>query len=508
MSASGALIGLDIGTSGARALAIDIDGNVVAQASREYPLSSPHPGWSEQDPEHWWSAAQAVLRQVVGELKEAPLGLGLTGQMHGAVFLDGRDRVIRPAILWNDQRTARQCESMHDRVGRDRLIGITGNPAITGFQAPKILWLREEEPAAYARVARVLLPKDFVRLRLTGVAATDASDASGTSLLDLRRRDWSAELLDAFEIPRRWLPAVHEGPELTGVITQAAAESTGLPVGTPVAAGGGDNAAAAVGNGIVEEGLVSSSIGTSGVVFAHTDQLLIEPGGRLHTFCHALPGAYHVMGVTLSAGAALRWWRDAMGGGLDYDAMSILASEAPPGTHGLLFLPYLTGERTPHVDPFARGAFHGLRLHHSRAHLTRAVMESVTHSLKDCLDLILGLGVQAREIRATGGGARSAFWRQMQSDMYGVVVRRTRSDEGPAFGAALLAGVAAGVFADVREACSVIRLDADLHTPDANVHRAYSSAHVAFRGLYAELAPDMHWIAQTDPPDHATGDNP
>jgi xylulokinase len=511
LSGHGALIGLDVGTTGARAIAIDLAGSVVAQASHEYPLSSPRPGWSEQDPEHWWVAAQAVLRRVMGELRERPLGLALTGQMHGAVFLDAHDQVIRPAILWNDQRTASQCRSMEKTVARERLIEITGNPAITGFQAPKILWLREEEPAAYARVARVLLPKDFIRLRLTGDAATDASDASGTSLLDLRRRDWSGELLDAFGIPLRWLPEVHEGPEVTGVISASASETTELPRGTPVAAGGGDNAAAAVGNGIVEEGLASSSIGTSGVVFAHTDRLRIDPAGRLHAFCHAIPGSYHVMGVTLSAGASLRWWRDAMGADLDYDGMSALAAQAQPGSGGLIFLPYLTGERTPHLDPLARGAFAGLSAHHSQADLTRAVMEGVVHSLTDCLDLIVDLGLAVREIRATGGGARSAFWRQMQSDMYGIPVRRTRSDEGPAFGAALLAGVAAGVFSDVRQACALIALDPDAHAPDPNLHRLYSARHAAFTSLYAELAPDMHRLAldqRNVPPNRTTGDNP
>ena len=495
MSGDGVLIGLDVGTGGTRALAIDADGKLIAQASAEYPLSTPRPGWAEQDPEHWWQATLSVLRQVVSQLRTPVIGLGLTGQMHGAVFLDGRDRVIRPAMLWNDQRTAAQCASMHERVGRERLIEISGNPAITGFQAPKILWVRDEEPDAYLQIARVLLPKDFVRLRLTGEAATDASDASGTSLLDLRSRNWSSEVLDALDIPRRWLPAVHEGPDVAGAVSEGAASFTGLPAGLPVVAGGGDNAAAAMGTGIVTQGLISSSIGTSGVLFAHTDSLRIDPLGRLHAFCHALPGAYHVMGVTLSAGSSLRWWRDAMGGDLDYEQLSQLAATAPPGCDGLFFLPYLTGERTPHLDPAARGAFAGLGTHHSRAHLTRAVMEGVTHSLRDCLDLIQGLDLQASEIRATGGGARSALWRQLQADMFGIQVRRTLREEGPAFGAALLAGMGTGVFTSAADACAVIPLDPMVQAPDADLHRQYSRLHETYRRLYEELAPTMHRMA-------------
>lgn len=308
------LIGLDVGTTGARAIAIDLDGDVIATASAAYPLSTPRPGWTEQDPDDWWRATQAVLNQVVAGSTTPPMAIGLTGQMHGSVFLDEADRVIRPALLWNDQRTADQSRSITERVGAERLIEVTGNPAITGFQAPKILWLRDHEPDAYARVRRVLLPKDYVRLRLTGERATDVSDASGTLLLDLRKRAWSDEILARLEIPREWLPGVHESPEQTGTVTPRAATATGLPAGLPVAAGAGDNAASAVGNGVVREGVVSSSIGTSGVVFAHTDEPRTDPHGRLHSFCHAVPGAYHLMGVTLAAGGALRWWRDTMGG--------------------------------------------------------------------------------------------------------------------------------------------------------------------------------------------------
>jgi xylulokinase len=486
------LIGLDIGTSGARAVAVDLLGNVIAAASEDYPLSTPRPGWTEQDPELWWVASQAVLSGVVAQLNDPPLAVGLTGQMHGSVFLDADDRVIRPALLWSDQRTASQCLSITEKVGRKRLVEITGNPALTGFQAPKILWLRENEPDAYARVRRVLLPKDYIRLMLTGEYATDASDASGTLLLDLRRRDWSEEILQALEIPRDWLPEVHEGSEVTGVVTETAAETTGLPAGLRVAAGGGDNAAAAVGNGIVREGLVSSSIGTSGVVFADSGTLRIEPKGRLHAFCHAVPGRYHLMGVTLSAGGSLRWWRDASGSGLDYEEMTSLAAQAPPGSEGLVFLPYLSGERTPHLDPLARGAFVGLNLRHSQAHLARAVMEGVTYSLKDCLDLMIGLRMPVTEVRATGGGARSQLWRQLQADVFGLPVHRTRIEEGPAFGAALLAGVAGGAYSDVLEACEVVGLDPEVTTPDPGLHQLYDRYHQAYSDLYAASAPVMH----------------
>jgi xylulokinase len=492
LSRTGSLIGLDVGTSGARAVAVDLLGNVVAAASADYPLSTPRPGWTEQDPELWWDASQAVLSHVVAQLRDPPLGLGLTGQMHGSVFLDAGDSVIRPALLWSDQRTASQCREITEKVGLEHLVEITGNPALTGFQAPKILWLREHEPDAYARLRQVLLPKDYVRLKLTGERATDASDASGTLLLDLRRREWSDELLQALEIPRSWLPKVYEGPEVTGRITVAAAATTKLPAGLPVAAGGGDNAAAAVGNGIVREGVVSSSIGTSGVVFADSDTPRVDPHGRLHAFCHAIPGRYHLMGVTLSAGGSLRWWRDAGGSGLDYDGLASLAAEVPPGSEGLLFLPYISGERTPHLDPQARGAFVGLTMRHSLSHLTRAVMEGVTYSLKDCLDLVIGLGMPVTEVRATGGGARSPLWRQLQADVFGLPIHRTLIEEGPAFGAALLAGVAGGAYADVFEASALIRLDPEVTVPDPALHRLYQRYHKVYADLYAATAPTMH----------------
>ena len=493
------LLGLDIGTTGARCVAVDDKGTVVAEANAEYPIYAPRPGWSEQRPEDWWEASRGVIAQVVAKVGRDIGAIGLTGQMHGAVFLDESDMVIRPALLWNDQRTAAQAETITQRVGARRLTEIAGNPALTGFQAPKILWLRDEEPRAYGRVASVLLPKDYIRLRLTGERATDASDASGTLLLDLKQRTWSGEILDALEIPVGWLPRVFEGPDLTGQVRQDISSELGLKHQLPVAAGGGDNAAAAVGNGVVRDGLASCSIGTSGVLFAHSDTLSPDPSGRLHAFCHAVPDRYHLMGVTLAAGGALRWWRDLVGRG-GYDELTEFASQAPPGAEGLLFLPYLTGERTPHLDPGARGAFFGLTSRHDLSHLTRAVMEGVAFSLRDSLEIMAELGTSPAQIRATGGGARSPFWLQLLADVLGSSIVRTVVDEGPAYGAALLAGVTAGVFADVDEACARIRLRPDMAEPDTSRARKYDDYYAVYRELYPATASTMHRLADLADP--------
>lgn len=492
------LVGLDVGTSGARAVAVDAEGGVLSRASAPYPIARPRPGWTEQHPEDWWDAARAVLRAIAAEHGDAVAGLGLTGQMHGSVFLDARDRVIRPALLWNDQRTARQAEAIEARVGAQRLVEIAGNPSLTGFQAPKIRWLAEEEPDAYARVAHVLLPKDHVRLRLTGERATDASDASGTLLLDLRTRDWSPELLDALEIPRAWLPEVREGTEPTGGLRPEVAAELGLPAGVPVAAGGGDNAAAAVGLGIVREGIVSSSIGTSGVVFAHRDAPATDPGLRVHTCCHAFPGAYHHMGVTLSAGAALDWWRELLADGGDVAALAQEAAAAAPGAGGLLFAPYLAGERTPHRDPAARGAFVGLTAAHRRPDMARAIMEGVAFALRDGLDAMRELGVPVEQVRAIGGGARSPLWRQVQADVLGAPVHVTQADEGAAYGAALLAGVACGAFADVHEAARGVRLRGEPALPDPEAAARYERLYALYRELYPALRATMHGLGALD----------
>jgi len=488
------LLGLDVGTSGARCLAIDENGRVTATATAAYPLHSPHPGWSEQQPEDWWSASRAVVAKVAQEVGRDVQGIGLAGQMHGAVFLDQRGDVIRPALLWNDQRTAAQCQTITDRVGSERLHQITGNPALTGFQAPKILWLRDEEPEAYAALATVLLPKDFIRLRLTGERATDVSDASGTLLLDLKTRSWSAEILDALDIDRRWLPPVFESSVQAGEVSEGIASELGLRSGTPVAAGGGDNAAAAVGNGVVRPGLASCSIGTSGVLFAHADTLTPDPSGRLHTFCHAVPDRYHQMGVTLSAGGALRWWRDVVGRS-DYDELTELAESAPPGAEGLVFLPYLTGERTPHLDPRARAMFVGLSSRHALAHMTRAVFEGVAFSLRESLEIMNELGLDVAQIRITGGGARSPFWRQLLADVFGRPIARTVADEGPAYGAALLAGIAAGVFRNVDDACAVVQLGPDHCDPDTGRARLYDDYYAAYMRLYPATRASMHELS-------------
>jgi xylulokinase len=490
-------IGVDIGTTGARAVGVDEHGRVVAAASSAYPLLTPRPQWTEQDPARWWQATREVLAEVAGHIRGqrgAVAGIGLTGQMHGSVFLDSAGQVIRPALLWNDQRTASQCAWITERVGRDRLIAITGNPALTGFQAPKVIWLRDAEPASYRRLAHLLLPKDYVRYRLTGELATDASDASGTLLLDLRARDWSAEICAALEIDPGWLPRVYESPEQTGTVAPQVAADLGLPGGVPVAAGGGDNAAAAVGTGIIRDGLASSSVGTSGVVFAHTSAPVIDPLGRVHAFCHAVPGAYAALGVTLSAGGSLRWWRDVTG--RDYDSLDAGAAQVPPGSEGLLFLPYLTGERTPHADPEARGMFFGLTARHTLAHLTRALMEGVVFSLREALDTIRGLGIQIAGIRLTGGGSASDLWRKLQADIYGTAVQRLAVDEGAAYGAALLGHVAGRTFGGVPEAAALVRPLPRADEPDPEAAARYADLYAVYRGLYKRTAADMHRLSE------------
>jgi xylulokinase len=414
--------------------------------------------------------------------------------MHGSVFLDRRGEVIRPALLWNDQRTGAQCDEITERVGAERLVEITGNPALTGFQAPKVLWLRDEEPANYERVEHVLLPKDYVRYRLANELATDASDAVGTLFLDLRRRAWSDEILDALGVPPRWLPRVFESPEATGTVGADVAAEIGLPAGIPVAAGGGDNAAAAIGTAITREGLMSSSIGTSGVLFAHTDEAAIDPSGRIHAFAHAVPDRYCLLAVTLSAGGSLRWWRDVTG--LGYDQLVAEAEAVPPGSEGLMFLPYLTGERTPHLDPRARGGFVGLTARHTRGHMTRALMEGVLFSLRDGLEIMHGVGVRPTEIRAIGGGAVSNLWLRLQADIYGAPVRRLVIEEGAAYGAALLAHVAAGTFVDVEEATSVVRTLPEVTEPDPANGALYEDAYAIYRSLYGTLREEMHRLAE------------
>jgi xylulokinase len=485
-------VGVDVGTTGVRGVAVDELGAVVASATSGYEFRTPQPLWTEQDPEDWWRGTQAVLGRLAGELGSRIAGIGLTGQMHGSVFLDSAGEVIRPALLWNDQRTGKQCAEITERVGADRLRQITGNPALTGFQAPKVLWLRDEEPECYARVAHVLLPKDYVRLRLTRELATDASDAAGTLFLDLRERRWSDAILDALEIPESWLPTVCESPETTGAVPADVATALGMQPRINVAAGGGDNAAAAVGTGIVHNGVLSSSIGTSGVLFAHTETATPDPSGRIHAFCHAVPGKCCLLGVTLSAGGSLRWWRDVTG--LSYDALVGEAESISPGAEGLIFLPYLTGERTPHLDPEARGVFFGLTARHTRAHLTRALLEGVLFSLRDALEIMRELGVRPTTVVATGGGSASPIWLRLQADVYNTEIRRTVIHEGAAYGAALLGHVAAGTFASVNEAVQVVRTMQDAIEPDPRAARTYDSSFELYRALYARTEDLMHGL--------------
>ena len=500
------LLGIDIGTSGTKTLLVDVRGRIAASVTVEYPCYAPRPAWSEQVPEDWWKATVRSVRLALAKarVKGAEVrGIGLSGQMHGSVFLDRGGRVLRRAILWNDQRTGAECEEITRAAGgRDKLIAMVSNPALTGFTAPEILWVRRHEPRLYERTARILLPKDYVRLRLTGEYATEVSDASGTLLLDVKRRAWSKELLGLLGIDAGLLPAVYESPEVSGRLTAQAAKATGLATGTPVVGGGGDQAAGAVGNGIVRRGVISATLGTSGVVFAHADTVETDPLGRVHTFCHAVPGKWHVMGVVLAAGGSLQWFRNVLCQDLvaaarrkkvdPYELITADAAKVPPGSHGLYFLPYLTGERTPHADPNARAAWVGLSNMHTRAHMARAVMEGATYAMRDCLQIIQGMGVPVSQIRVSGGGARSPFWRRLQADIYRQGVWTVSSAEGPAYGVALLAGVGTGVWASVPEACdATIKCLKQSKPTRANValyDRLYPEYGQLYRSLKADFA--------------------
>lgn len=501
-------LGVDIGTSGTKTIAVDSAGRVLAGASQSYPCEHPRPLWSEQDPQHWWDATVATVQAVVkkAKLKKSDVkGIGLSGQMHGSVFLDKKGQVLRPALLWNDQRTAAECEEITTRAGgRKKLVKMVANPALTGFQAPKILWLRNHEPKRFDRLAHVLLPKDDVRRRLTGELVSEVSDASGTLLLDVAKRAWSKPLLSKLELDPSLLPAVVESEEVTGRLTPATAELLGLSTDCVVVGGAGDCAAGAIGNGIVKKGLVNTSLGTSGVVFAHSDEPEIDPAGRLHTFCHAVRGKWHQMGVTLSAAGSLGWFAEALckndptvakDGHVDFEKLIAQAADAPAGAEGLFFLPYLAGERTPHADPSARGAFVGLTLGHDRGHLVRAIVEGVTYSLRDCLDLMRGLGVPVKQIRATGGGAKSPFWRQMQADVLGAPVHAMQADEGPAYGVALLAAVGCGEYSDIAQACTATVQTAGVSKPVAKLRKQYDQGFAIYRDLYTQLRPAYGAIA-------------
>lgn len=451
------LMGLDISTTGAKALIIDENGNVMAVANTPQPISQPKPLWSEQNPSDWWDGIANSIREALTESKlsgEDIAAIGLTGQMHGLVLLDENGAVLRPSILWNDQRTQAQCDYMTETIGFERLIELTGNRALTGFTAPKILWVRDNEPEVYAKAKHVLLPKDYIRYKLTGDYATDLAGAAGTSLLNVAQRAWSQEVLDALNIPAEWMPPVHEGTQITGVISANTANETGLKAGTPVVGGGGDQAAGAIGMGCVTPDKIGVTVGTSGVVFAPLDRYAFEPEGRLHAFCHAVPNTWHFMGVMLSAAGSLQWYKDTFAADVSFDALLEETKDVPAGSEGLFFLPYLTGERTPHPDPLARGAFIGMTTRHTRGHMTRAVLEGVAFGLKDSFTLIDNAGLPEKfEVRISGGGAKSPIWQQIIADVLGAPLVNINTTEGGAFGAAILASVGAGIFADVATAC-------------------------------------------------------
>ena len=491
-------LGVDVGTGGTRAALIDAQGRVTASSTVEHvPFASPETGWAEQDPRDWWRAATLAIRDALSKSQIRPeqIGaVGFSGQMHGAVLLGKHDNVLRPSIIWCDQRTSTQCIAITEKIGTKRLIELTCNPALTGFTLPKLLWVRQVEPEHWRQVRSVLLPKDYVRLRLTGDKATDVADASGTLLFDVAGRKWSEQMLAAAQIDAAMLPQVYESPEITGVVSSAGAEATGLRAGTPVVAGGGDQAAGAVGMGIVRPGTVSATIGTSGVVFAASDKPALDPKGRVHTFCHAVPGRWHVMGVTQGAGLSLRWFRDQFGAGADdgrdpYTRLTEDAARVAPGANGLLWTPYLMGERTPHLDPHARAALVGLTASHTRAHVVRAILEGVAFSLRDTFEIFKEMNVPVEEIRLGGGGARSKLWRQIQADVYGHVVKTVEAEEGAAYGAALLAGVGAGAWPSVDAACdAVVRIKSAVE-PNPEAVEALARPYRIFRLLYPALQP-------------------
>lgn len=488
-------IGIDSSTTATKALLIDEQGDVIAVAAAEYDFATPRPLWSEQNPDLWWNGAVQSIRQVLSKSGIDPktiAGIGLTGQMHGLVLLDEHGAVLRPAILWNDQRTGAQCDEIRRRLGKKRLVEITGNDALTGFTAPKILWVQEHEPEVWQHARHILLPKDYVRYKLTEAFACDVADGAGMLLFDLKARTWSPEMLATLDIPAAMLPTTHEGPAITGYLSQEAALAIGLPPSLPVMAGGGDQAAGAVGVGAVRSGIVSLALGTSGVVFATTDGPFVEPDGRLHAFCHSVPGRWHFMGVMLSAAGSLRWHRDTFAPGIDFDDLLAPAAEIPAGSDGLLYLPYLTGERTPHPDPLARGAFVGLTVRHTLPHLSRAVLEGVAFGLRDSFELIKSAGkVMVEQVRVSGGGAKSPLWRQILADVLDAEMVTVNTTEGAAYGAALLAGVGGGAWTDVGSACQRTIHVTGTTTPSEQA-ALYDDAYARYQALYPALAPIFH----------------
>ncbi|OIN95995.1 xylulokinase [Candidatus Desantisbacteria bacterium CG1_02_38_46] len=504
------LMGIDIGTTSARAIIIDESGKLVGAGVSEYPLYHPQPLFVEQEPLDWWEGTKKAIGEA---LKNANVqsheigGIGISGQMHSLVLLDNHCKVLRRSILWCDQRTVKQCEYIM-RKTKQTLVQSTGNPALTGFTLPKIIWVMQEEPEIYEKVHKMLLPKDYIRFKLTGEFATEVSDASGTLMLDVKKRKWSEEILSAFRIKKENLPVVYESPQITGKITSESAKETGLKEGIPVVGGAGDQAAGGVGNGIIKEGLLSSTIGTSGVVFASLDDVKVDPFLRTHTFCHAIPGKWHIMGVMLCAGVSLKWFRDTFGmeevnvgkmtGQDPYEILTMEASQVKPCSEGLIFLPYLMGERTPYPDPYAKGVFFGLTPRHTKAHLVRAVMEGVAFGLRDSLEIIKKLRIKIEEIRASGGGARSTLWRQIQADINNAPMSTISIKEGPAFGVALLAGVGTGIYKNVEEACdNTIHVTSVTEPIKENVKR-YEEYYRIYRSLYQKLKDEFVQVSGLD----------
>lgn len=503
------LLGIDIGTSGTKTVLFDESGNPVSGVTSEYPLYQPRAGWAEQRPEDWWEAVKSSVSGAVADSGVAPdeiAGIGLSGQMHGLVMLDKNGEVLRPSIIWCDQRTSAECELMNELAGREKLIEITANPAMTGFTASKLLWVMRNEPEIYEKCAHVLLPKDYIRYKLTGEFAAEVSDGSGMQLMNVSERRWSTELISVLGLDAGMLAPLFESVEVTGCVSGEAAELTGLKAGTPVVGGAGDQAAGGVGNGIVTPGAVSATVGTSGVVFAHTENMTTDPRGRVHTLCHAVPGCWHVMGVTQAAGLSLKWFRDNFCAseketaglmGVDpYFLMDREAENSAPGCGGLFYLPYLMGERTPHLDPDARGAFIGLTARHTKNDMLRAVMEGVGYSMKDCLEIIRGMGVPVKEIRVSGGGGKSGLWRQMMADMFGRPVVTTESSEGPALGAAILAGAGTGVYSSVQEGCKVCVRPKTVQKCVRENAAVYKKAYPVYKKLYRSLKGDFGAIAK------------
>lgn len=498
------MLGIDIGTSGTKTVLFDEAGNSIASSVSEYPLYQPNIGWAEQDPEDWWRATCLTVKEVLQRsgISAADIkGIGLSGQMHGLVLLDRDDKVLRKAIIWCDQRSSAECEEITSILGRERLVAITANPALTGFTASKIMWVKNHEPEVYEKVRKILLPKDYIRFKLTGEYATEVSDASGMQLMDISKRQWSDEVLNKLDIDRDFLGSMHESQEISGRVNKAASDATGLQEGTPVVGGAGDQAAGAVGNGIVKPGVISSTIGSSGVVFAYTQNVNIDLQGRVHTFCHAIPNTWHIMGVTQGAGLSLKWFRDNFCNEEKraaelmredpYVLMDREAENAPTGCNGLIYLPYIMGERTPHLDPNARGVFFGLSARHEKQDMLRAVMEGVVYSLKDCLDIITEMGVEVSEVRASGGGGKSSLWRQMQADIFGREITTINSSEGPALGVAILAGVGTGIYDSVEQACDEIIKIRTRQPANMSKNLVYSRYHRIYRNLYNSLKNDF-----------------